>query len=66
MLALGHASSLSNEIQRNCMELKITACMQQLWQILAPKDAKKKKENNNNSTLTATFEELGAKSGKVK
>lgn len=63
MLALGHASSLSNQIQRNCMELKITACMQQLWQILAPKDEKKKKKK---PTLNATFEEPGAKAGKVK
>ena len=51
MLALGHASSLSNEIQRNCMELKITACMQQLWQILAPKDAKKKKKKTTTTAL---------------
>ena len=36
--------------------------MQQLWQILAPKDEKKKKK----PTLNATFEEPGAKAGKVK
>ena len=49
--------SMSNKIWRNCMGLKISAYMQELGQILDPKD-KKRPQNP-----TATSEELGAKTG---
>ena len=41
-----HLSS-GNKIPRNCMGLKITACMlSYLWQILDPKDTKRPKNPN--------------------
>ena len=45
--------------KNNCLHAAVVANY-------GPKRCKKKKRNNNKSTLTATFEELGAKSGKVK